>query len=238
MTSISPTPAEAASACARYIAQALHDALSARPRATLAVSGGTAVTLLFPALLAESIAWDRVELFWVDERGVPPDHEQSNFRLANELLVVPSGIPSRNVHRIRAELDPADAAARYVDEIRSVFQLPAGAIPRFDVIHHGMGPDSHTASLFPGETLIEDRAGIAAGVYVPVMGQWRITLLPAPLLLAGHSVFFVTGAGKAEALRAVVQGPYQPLQHPSQVVARNSHNVSWFLDGPAAALLA
>jgi 6-phosphogluconolactonase len=232
-----PTPGQAAAACAARIARGIGSAVAERPAATLAVSGGTAVKLLFPALLAQGIPWDRVHLFWVDERGVPPADEQSNFRLANELLVVPSGIPPANVHRIRGELDAAEAAALYTAEIRRLFGLDGPAIPEFDVIHHGMGPDGHTASLFPGELLIEDRRGIAAGIYVPHVKQWRITLLPAPLLAARDTVFFATGSEKAEALREVLEGEYRPLQYPSQMVSRNARRVSWFVDDAAAAQL-
>jgi 6-phosphogluconolactonase len=231
------TPAETAAACAAYIAGAINAALAQRPMATLAVSGGTAIKLLFPEVLRQGIPWDRVQLFWVDERGVPPTDEQSNFGLAKELLVEPSGIPAANVHRIRGELDAGQAAALYVDDIRRVFGLTNEAIPEFDVIHQGVGPDGHTASLFPGEPLIEDRKGIAAGVYVPKMKQWRITLLPAPLLAARDSVFFATGAEKAEVLRGVMEGPYQPLHFPSQLIARNARRISWFIDDAAAGQL-
>lgn len=231
------TPAETAEACSQAIVETLAQVLQTEVVATLAVSGGTAVQLLFPRLVAAGLPWERIHVFWVDERAVPPDHEQSNYRLANELLLSPARIPVPNIHRIQAELEPNVAAARYGDEIRAFFRLQGGELPRFDVIHHGMGPDAHTASLFPGESLIEDRTGVAAAVYVVKMTQWRITLLPGVLLKPRRTLFFVTGAEKAKAARTVLQQQYEPLKYPAQVVDRNAARVTWFLDTIAAAEL-
>lgn len=229
--------AGAAEACAAAMVETLRGALETAPVTTLAVSGGTAIKLLFPRLVAARLPWERVHLFWVDERGVPPEDEQSNYRLAKELLLEPAGIPADNIHRIQAELAPSTAAGRYVEEVLAFFRLVPGELPRFDVIHHGMGPDAHTASLFPGEPLIDNRADIAAAVYVKKLGQWRITLLPGVLQRARRTVFFVTGAEKATAARAVLEGEYEPARLPSQVVDRNAEKVTWFLDESAAGLL-
>lgn len=231
------TAAEAAESCAGRIVDRLRTTLASASRATLAVSGGTAVKLLFPPLAASGLPWDRIHVFWVDERAVPPDHEQSNYRLAAELLLQPAGIPARNVHRIEAELEPRIAASRYSGHIREFFGLSVAELPEFDVIHQGMGPDGHTASLFPGEPLIEDRAGLAAAVYSEKMSQWRITLLPGVLLTAKATVYFVTGKDKAPALRAVLQGRYDPSEYPSQISAHHGRNVSWYLDEASASLL-
>ena len=234
---IFPDAAATAEACAAAMAETLRGALELAPLATLAVSGGTAIKLLFPRLVAAGLPWERVHVFWVDERSVPPEHEQSNYRLAKELLLGPARIPRDNIHRIPAELPAAEAAAQYMADIGAFLGLAPGELPRFDVIHHGMGPDAHTASLFPGEPLIADRAGVAAAVYVEKMAQWRITLLPGVLQRAGRTVFFVTGAEKAEAARAVLEGEYEPVRFPSQVVDRNAARVTWFLDEGAAARL-
>lgn len=160
---------------------------------------------------------------------------QSNFKLANDHWLAPGRFAKANIHRIQAELAPELAAARYVEEIRAVFGLGEGALPEFDVIHQGMGPDGHTASLFPGQPLIEDRTGIAAAVWVEKFKQWRITLLPGVLLAAKNTAMLVTGADKAEALEAVLHGPYDPLKYPSQMVARNGREVVWFFDESLAA---
>ena len=148
-----PDPEAAAEACARHISALLEEALAGQERATLAVSGGSTPKLLFRQLVASGFRWDRVHLFWVDERSVPPDDPESNYRLAEENLIAPARIPPAQVHRIHAELPPEAAAQRYIEEIRSFFGLREGEQPHFDVVQCGMGPDAHTASLFPGEPL-------------------------------------------------------------------------------------
>jgi len=232
-----PDAKSAAEACAHYVVGRLEEALAGRAYATLAVSGGTTAKLLFEVLAATKFPWPQVHLFWVDERAVPPTDQQSNYRLAAECFIIPARIPQRNVHRIPAELMPDVAARRYVDEIRSFFGLAEGEMPPFDVIHRGVGADAHTASLFPGEPLIEDREGIAAAVYVEKLAQWRITLLPAVLLAARHTAFLVIGAAKAEAVRAVFHEPYDPKRYPSQMASHHGRGVAWFLDEAAARLM-
>ena len=113
-------------------------------------------------------------------------------------------------------------------------QLEDGALPHFDIVQQGMGPDAHTASLFPGEPLIDDREGIAAAVYAEKMPQWRITLLPGVLLAARHTVFLVSGEDKAEAVRAVFNDEYDPKRLPAQVVSHHGRGVIWFLDDAAS----
>jgi len=156
----------AAQACAAFVAARLEEALSGKESATLALSGGATPKILFESLAARRIAWQQVHLFWVDERAVPPTDPQSNYKLAAETLLIPAQVPQRNVHRIHAELMPEVAARRYADEVRNFFGLEQGEMPHFDLIHRGIGPDAHTASLFPGEPMIDDREGIAAAVYV------------------------------------------------------------------------
>ena len=131
---------------------------------------------------------------------------------------------------------PEVAARRYEEDIRNFFGLEPGEMPHFDVIHRGMGPDAHTASLFPGEPLIDDRQGIAAAVYVAKLAQWRITLLPGVLEAARSTAMLVTGPDKAEALRAVFQEPYEPKKYPAQLGSRGGA-VTWFLDQAAARLI-
>ena len=231
------TPEEAAQTCAQHILALLDEALSGERDATFAVSGGSTPKLLFDRLSAVRFAWDRVHLFWVDERAVPPTDPQSNYRLAEEHLITPAHIPRRNVHRIHAELRPDVAAQRYVEEIREFFGSDGGELPSFDVMQRGMGADAHTASLFPGEPLIDDREGIAAAVYVEKLSQWRITLLPGVLLAARHTAMLVCGADKAEAVRDVFSGEYDPKRYPAQIVSHHGRRVHWFMDQAAARLL-
>jgi 6-phosphogluconolactonase len=230
---VAADPAAAAQACAARVLALLEDALSRRDTATFAISGGSTPKLLFDNLASAPFAWGRVHLFWVDERCVPPNDEASNYKLARIHLIEPARIPETSVHRIYGELDPSEAAARYVRDIRGCLHLDAASLPRFDVMHRGMGPDAHTASLFPGSPLIEDRAGIAAAVFAPQFNQWRVTLLPAALEAARNTVMLVAGADKVDALRAVFEDPYDPKRFPAQIAAQHSE---WFLDQAAASL--
>jgi 6-phosphogluconolactonase len=232
-----PTAQEAARACAHGMLAVLEEALSGQATATIALSGGTAPKTLFEEMVAVGAKWDKVHLFWVDERAVPPTDPHSNYRLADELFIRPAHIPRMNLHRIAAELNPEAAAHRYADEIREFFGLGSGEMPHFDLIHCGVGADAHTASLFAGEPLIDDREGIVAAVYVQKLGQWRITMLPGVFLAARHTVFLVTGADKAEAVRAVFHGPYDPKQCPAQMASHDGRRVVWYLDDAAAALM-
>ncbi len=221
-----PDAPAAAQACARAVAELV----SPLPRAAIAVSGGSSPKLMFQELARLPVDWNRVHIFWVDERGVPPDHEQSNYRMTAGNLLRPAGIPESNVHRIPAELEPHQAAEKYAANIRDFF---AGAEPVFDLVHMGIGTDSHTASLFPGEPLTADRAGLTAAVYVPKMSQWRITLLPRVLLSARHCFLLAAGADKKAPLRDVLEGPLDPAKHPAQIVLR-LRDAECFLDEAAA----
>jgi 6-phosphogluconolactonase len=227
-------PQAAAEACAHHIFSLLEESLAGQEFATLAVSGGATPKLLFEHMAPVKFNWSRVHLFFVDERAVPPTDAQSNFKLADDNLIAPAKMPVRNIHRVHAELTPDIAAARYAREIQDFFQLEEGQFPHFDVVHQGMGPDAHTASLFPSEPLINDREGIAAATYVEKMHSWRITLLPGVLLAAKHNVFLVTGEDKADAVRNVFEAEYDPQKYPAQIVTHHARRVSWFLDCAAA----
>jgi 6-phosphogluconolactonase len=222
-----------AEACSEYILERLAEAVAANGSASLAISGGTTPNLMFDAMVRSSFDWTDVHVFWVDERPVPPDHEQSNFRLANEHLIVPARV--RNVHRIQAELPPDHAASRYAYELRDHFQVQDRILPQFDVVHLGIGADAHTASLFPGEPLVEDRDGLVAAVYVQKMRQWRITLLPGVLLAARHVAVLAAGADKGTALKHILQDVYDPLEYPAQIVMRRTSPPVFFLDQAAMA---
>ena len=232
-----PDPRAAAEACSHHITGLLDEVLSGQEFATLALSGGSTPKLLFDEMVRSRIAWSRIHLFWVDERCVPTTDPASNFRLANENLIRPAHVPQRHLHRICGELAPATAAKRYIEEIRDYFGLEEGEMPHFDVVQLGAGPDAHIASLFPGDPLIDDRDRIAAAVQRKSDNLWGVTLLPGVLLAAKHSVFLVTGVDKAEAVRAVFRGDYEPLKYPAQMATHHSRRVAWFLDEPAASLM-
>jgi 6-phosphogluconolactonase len=214
-----PDSRTAAEACGNFILTRLEEVLSRRAYATLAISGGSSPKPMFAYFATRPVPWNRIHVLWVDERAVPPVHPDSNYRLAAELFV--DAVPAGNVHRIRAELPPQEAAARYTDEIRDFLPL--------DVLHCGIGPDGHTASLFPGEPLIDDRDGIAAAVYVEKLGAWRITLLPGVLLSSRHLAVLATGPDKAAALRAVFHDPDDPRRCPAQLLKLHPES-DWFID--------
>jgi len=170
----------------------------------------------------------------VDERCVPPTDPASNYKLANDNLLQAAKVPANHVHRVEGELEPKASAAKYVDHIREFFGLLEGEIPEFDVIHRGIGPDAHTASLFPGNPLIDDHTGIAAATFAPQFNQWRVTLLPSVLEAARHTVFLAAGSDKVEALRAVFEEPYDPKKYPAQI-GNDGEDVAWFVDEQAVA---
>jgi len=228
------TAVEAAEACGDRILELLAGARIARGVTSLAVSGGSTPRLMFQSMAMRPFDWTGVELFQVDERGVPPDHELSNFRMIRETLLGKIRIADGQVHRMRAELSAAEAAHAYEEEIRRVFDLGPAGIPVFDVIQRGMGPDGHTASLFPGEPLIANRTGIVAAVHVEKMKQDRITLLPAVLERARHTLCLVSGHDKAAALREVLRGKVNPMAWPSQIALDAS---AWYIDKAAASQL-
>jgi 6-phosphogluconolactonase len=228
----------AAHACAGKILTKLRQAIEARGAASLAVSGGSSPRAMFEIFGRRAFPWQRVHLFWVDERVVPASDPQSNFKLANDTWLLPAKFPAANIHRVETELGPEAAARSYEAVIRKHFGLDDrigphyGELPLFDVIHRGMGPDGHTASLFPGEPLIENRTGICAAVWVEKMNQWRVTLLPGVLEATRRTMMLVTGADKAEVLKAVLKGEYNPRLYPSQIASLDDAT-DWFVDEAA-----
>lgn len=226
--------AEAAAACARTILSQLEAAMGGKRPVSLAISGGRSPAPMFREMASKPFAWEQVHLFWVDERGVPPTDPQSNYRMADENFITPANFPRANVHRVRAELAAAEAARLYAADIREFFRLQARDIPQFDVMHRGIGPDAHTASLFPGEPLIDDHQGIAAALWSEKMKQWRITLLPAVLTAAHSTVMLVVEADKADAAYNIFNEPYDPKKYPGQLGMQSGADISWFFDEAAA----
>ena len=232
---IADTAAASADECATYVYETLSAALQQHERTTFAISGGNTPKLLFANLARADFDWSKVHFFWVDERCVPPDDDQSNFKLANEALLLPAKVPHSNIHRIHGELTPEEGAIRYIEEITLFFALVEKQLPVFDLLHRGIGPDAHTASLFPGDPLIKNDTGIAAAVWVEKLRSHRVTLLPGVLKAARQTLLQVAGADKAESVYQVLKGPADPLQYPCQLATRGSDRAIWFLDKAAAA---
>jgi 6-phosphogluconolactonase len=224
----------AAEACGAAILGLLDAARRERGSATLAVSGGNTPRIMFEWMAGQRFDWYHVDLFWVDERCVPIDDPQSNYRMTREALLDSIHLAPGQIHRIHGELIPDEAALLYADDISRSFRLQPGELPVFDAIQRGMGPDMHTASLFPGEPLIHNRTGIAAAVWVEKMKQHRVTLLPGVLECARHTLCLVTGPDKAEGLHNVLRGPADPLHMPAQIA---SPEMLWYIDQAAGARL-
>lgn len=228
------TPAQAAEACGDFILDQLRTAIADRGRASLAVSGGTTPKLMFAHMSRAPFPWNQLDLFFIDERCVPPEEAESNFRLASDNLLTPVQYPLERVHRVLGELSPAEAAKLYEIEIRRSFGLPENELPVFDAIQLGMGPDGHFASLFPGSPLLDDVLHIAAPVIdSPKPPKERVTLLPGVLLRARTVTYLVAGEDKAAAMEQVLHGVPAVKNWPSQLMARSGKEIEWFVAGLA-----
>lgn len=224
------------------VARLATEAVSARGRFTVALSGGSTPRRLYRLLVEEDklspLPWGAIHLFWGDERHVAPDHPDSNYRMANEELLTRLPIPAANVHRIPAELADARAAAEsYEQTLRSFFGLGPGDLPRFDLVLLGMGPDGHTASLLPGTPALDEEHRLVVGQWVQALGTWRITLSPPVLNNAAAVIFLVAGQDKAAALQQVLRGSRHPSVYPSQLIRPTSGRLLWLVDRAAARLL-
>ena len=219
-----PDARAAADACGAEILRLLTEALEQRPTATLAISGGKSPRMMFEYFARSGFDWSRVHVFWVDERCVPHDDPESNYKLAYDAWL--KDVPKANVHPVRTDLAPEAAASSYADEIRPY--LP------FDVIHRGMGADAHTASLFPGDPLVHDLISLTGVANRMVV---RITLMPAVLESARHTVILATGADKAEPLSTILRCPHETMQYPAQIASLDPTKATWFIDQAAAARL-
>ena len=231
-------PALFRAAADRFVEQA-QSAVAARGRFTVALSGGSTPRGLFQDLAAtkrDALPWDKMYFFWGDERHVPPDHPESNYGMAQESLLSKVPVPAANIFRIPAEdPDASRAAASYEATLRSFFQLAAGQLPRFDLILLGMGPDGHTASLFPQTKALAEQSHLVVANWVEKFHTDRITLT-APVLNAAREVeFLVAGHDKVEALREVLEGSAAPEIYPSKLVKPTDGKLVWMIDQAAAA---
>lgn len=229
-----------ARAAADYAISCYNAAVDNHGYFAVALSGGSTPRALFELLAvpqnAQHIGWSKVHVFWGDERTVPPDHPDSNYHMAKEALLDHVALPASNVHRMPGEVEPAQAAAEYEQILRSFFATRAGKV-RFDLILLGMGDDGHTASLFPHTAALDETERLVAANYAPKLDTWRITLTAPAINSAAHIAFLVSGAGKADMLRRVLQGPRQPHELPSQMIQPVDGELVWLLDKAAAAQL-
>jgi len=240
---VADAAALAAEAAERFTSAA-EQAAAQRGRARIAVSGGSTPKAAFQLLADPAkpwrarMPWDKLDFWWVDERCVPPDHADSNYRMTREAMLDKVPLKPEQVHRMEGELEPAAAAARYESELRNGFRLEGAESPRFDLLELGMGPDGHTASLFPHTEALHEMGRLVTSNHVEtVKDSWRLTLT-WPVINNSASVFFlIGGADKAQILHEVFAGPRDPERLPSQLIWPSSGILTLVLDKAAAALL-
>ncbi|HEV7670555.1 MAG TPA: 6-phosphogluconolactonase [Thermoanaerobaculia bacterium] len=241
--------AELAQTAAEQLARGAARAVALRGKFTLALAGGSTPRDLYQRLAEEpllsAMPWANVHLFWGDERAVPPDHEESNYRMVREALLeapVPPPLPAGNIHRIPTELpDSVEAAARYEADLRGFFALKDGETPRFDLVLLGLGADGHTASLFPGTGAVAICDRLCFSLWVERLATHRLTL-SLPVFLAARSVaFLAAGLDKAEKVQAVLgeDAPHRSADELPAAAVRPTHGeLTWWLDRDAASRLA
>jgi 6-phosphogluconolactonase len=240
---VEPDPAALARRAAQYFVEMAGEAVAGRGRARIAISGGSTPKAAFELLADASqpwrwrMPWQSLDLFWVDERGVGPGDAESNYRMTRETLLDHVPLRPEQIHRMEGELNPDDAALRYESDLRSSFHLEGDERPQFDLVALGMGPDGHTASLFPHTAALHERSRLVVANHVPQKDTWRITLT-WPVINHASSVFFlIAGADKAMVLKEVLTGPRDPDSLPSQLIWPSSGILTLILDKAAAALL-
>jgi len=237
-----PDPEALSHAAADTFLSAATEAIRDRALFSVALAGGSTprrayeiIAQTWRAAPGGPLDWSRVHLFWGDERHVPPDHPDSNFRMANDVLIRRVPIPPGNVHPIPSAFpDAGEAADRYQEELRQFFKLRAGQVPRLDLILLGMGADGHVASLFPGTEALEITDRLVAANRVERLRSWRITLTLPVLNHAAKLVAMVAGREKSETLRRVIDGPHTPPLLPAERLQPDSGTLLWLVDEEAA----
>jgi len=225
---------------AERITKLASEAIGARGRCLLALSGGSTPQPLYQLLAsaphASAIEWSRMHLFWGDERCVPPDHPDSNYRMTREALIDRVPLPPENVHRIRGEDRPEQAAEAYERELRKFFGPGDKPTRSFDLALLGLGPDGHTASIFPGTAATTEASRWAMAVHVQhPRDMWRVTLTTIVLNASADVTFLVAGADKAARLREVLrEGDARGPLLPAQLIRPGSGKLHWMVDAAAA----
>jgi len=240
---VEPDAAALARRAAEQFVEITEQAAAKRGRARIAISGGSTPKAAFQMLadpgqpFLKRMPWDKLELYWVDERTVPPDNSESNYRMTREAMLDRVPLKPEQIHRMEGELEPEVAASRYESLLRNTFRLEGAETPRFDLVQLGMGDDGHTASLFPHTAAIHELGRLVTANQVPQKDTWRITLT-WPVINQASSVFFlIGGANKAELVKEVFTGQRDPERLPSQLIWPSGGILTLVLDRDAAALL-
>ena len=228
---------------AQEFVQAAADAVRTRGSFNVALAGGSTPKALYSLLvndpaLRSQVPWDKMHLLFGDERHVPPDHPDSNFRMATETMISKAPVKPEQVTRIKGEYpDAGQAALEYEKALREYFKLKDGEYPRFDLVLVGMGNEGHTLSLFPGTKALHADGRIAVRNWVGKLYAERITLTAPAASNAARVIFMVTGADKAPALKGVLEGPFEPEQLPAQLLQPKNGKLLWVVDTAAGSML-
>ncbi len=226
---------------AEEFAHAAGEAICTHGQFTVCLAGGSTPAEMYQLLATRfrlSVDWKEVQFFFGDERCVPPDHKASNFGMANRTMLAPLGIKPSQIHRIKGELKPDEAAQTYEADLREFFSSAEGEIPRFDLVLLGLGANAHIASLFPADPAIHEATRLAVAVEVDDPIERHRVTLTAPVLNNGARIMFVVhGAEKAPAVQQVLEGPRDADRFPAQLIVPRDAELTWVLDQPAASRL-
>lgn len=217
-----------------------NQSVKANDRFIVALSGGSTPKNFYSLLATPEfteIPWPKIYFFWSDERCVPPDHPESNYRMVRETLLSKIKVPEQNVHRMKGEDRPELAAMTYQRTIQEFFRLAEGEFPRFDLILLGLGADGHTASLFPGSPALRETQRLVAAVVTDFPPPNRLTLTLPVINNAAHIIFLVAGSDKASALRDTVRAKNDAIDVPARLIQLREGNLIWLVDQSAARLL-
>lgn len=230
-------------AAAQFVRLAI-EAQRERGLFTVALAGGSTPKTLYLLLASEhepyraQLDFGTIHFFWGDERYVPPDHPDSNYRMASEAMLSKVPVPLENVHRIKSEVADAEETARdYEQVLEKFFRLEKGQLPRFDLVLLGMGSDGHTASIFPHSDVINEKRRLVVAPWIEKLRSYRITLTPPVLNNAASTIILVSGAEKATILHDVLEGEYQPQRFPVQLIRPRRGSLFWLVDREAARLI-
>ena len=232
-------PGSFAAVVADELVASIFECIEDHGRCTIVLAGGSTPSAIYRLLArpprVQDIPWQNVHMFWGDERWVPSDDSQSNYRMVCETLLSHHKSPDANVHKVDTSLpNPEEAARQYQSEIQQFFALPPGGTPVFDLVLLGVGADGHTASIFPSSDVIGDRSSLCRAVVMPQGGGDRVTLTPEVLFRARRVLFLVKGRDKADVLRRVFLGNESVEELPAKLYEEAAERVTWFICSEAA----
>ena len=225
---------------AEEIAHIAGESICTHGEFTFCLSGGSTPAATYDLLATRfnlSVDWKEVQFYWGDERCVPPDHPESNFGMTNRTMLSKLALRPEQIHRMRGEDPPPQAAAAYERELKKCFGLSESEFPRFDLILLGLGDNRHTASLFPGDPALHETQRMVVAVEVDAEPRKRLTITPPVINNAQRVMFLVAGQGKAAAVKDVIEGPRDPDKFPAQIVDPHEGELIWILDKAAASML-